>query len=256
MTQDPLSRLKSLDEAYKLIGSMASTELAASAGTLTKAGVTNILQLCDALWLHSGDPRDPHAELTAGDCSDGFVDVLRALRYTVVSDILAYHMSRRIEDKMDELDLWSDAVGVPSIGWVIGSDHAGATFSHDVARWLSAMHDFTEKGGSDNKEQLWRRFAIGENEPVLQVEELMTTSTTLLRVREGIRKGNPGPVNFLPFVATLVHRSEIYEIEGGPVIYLAHYDIKKWKPEECPLCAQGSKRLKPKTHWAELTRKA
>ena len=136
---------------------------------------------------------------------------------------------------------------------IIGSDHAGADFSHDVARWFGAKHDFTEKSGPDGKQQVWKRFAIHEGESVLQVEELMTTAGTLMAVRDGIRKGNPSPVTFAPVVGVLVHRSDVYEIEGAPVVYLAHYDISVWDPKDCPLCAAGSKRLRPKQHWAELT---
>jgi hypothetical protein len=84
----------------------------------------------------------------------------------------------------------------------------------------------------------------------------MTTAGTLMAVREGIRRGNPSPVKFASVVGVLVHRSDVYEIEGAPVVYLAHYDIKVWDPSDCPLCAAGSKRFRPKQNWAKLTGKA
>lgn len=210
--------------------------------------VCHILKLCDALWLHSEDPKDPHAELTSGKCSNGFVDVLRALRFTNLCELLAHQMVKKIE-AAPEYDI------PDRIDWVVGSDHAGAAFSHGVATWMAAQHDFTEKAGPDGKQQVWKRFTIEPKETVLQVEELMTTAGTLKAVREGIRAGNPHPVTFAPFVAVLVHRSDVYEIEGTPVIYLVHYDISVWEPSECPLCAQGSKRLRPKQNWPELTGK-
>lgn len=257
-TEDVLVGIPTLEELLRFGGSIATNQLAQTHGTLTQAGVTHILELCEALWLHSGDPKAPHAELTSGKCSNGFVDVLRALRYTNVCDILAYHMTHALEAKIDQIenDENADTMVYRALGWVIGSDHAGAAFSHDVARWLGAKHDFTEKGGPDGKQQIWKRFAISSGETVLQVEELMTTAGTLMAVREGIRKGNPNPVAFAPVVGVLVHRSDVYEIEGAPVVYLAHYDISVWNPEDCPLCAAGSKRLRPKQHWAELTGKA
>jgi orotate phosphoribosyltransferase len=257
VAEDAFTQIPDLKELLDFTGSQATKQLAGTHGALTQAGVTKILELCEALWLHSGDPKAPHAELTSGKCSDGFVDVLRALRYTNVCDILAYHMTHAIEAKGGEIDNndEANAMSYSSLGWVIGSDHAGAVFSHDVARWLGAKHDFTEKSGPDGKQQIWKRFAISSGETVLQVEELMTTAQTLMAVREGIRKGNPIPVRFAPVVGVLVHRSDVYEIEGAPVVYLAHYDISVWNPEECPLCAAGSKRLRPKQNWAELTRK-
>jgi orotate phosphoribosyltransferase len=249
VAEDAILSVPNLKELLRFTSGIATNQLARTHGTLTQDGVTHILELCEALWLHSGDPAAPHAELTSGKCSNGFVDVLRALRYTNVCDILAYHMTHAIEAKLDTID---NGAGIE---WVVGSDHAGAVFSHDVARWLGAQHDFTEKGGADGKQQIWKRFAIQPDAPVLQVEELMTTSGTLMAVRKGIREGNPNPVTFVPVVGVLVHRSDIYEVEGAPVVYLAHYDISVWNPEECPLCAAGSKRLRPKKNWVELTGK-
>lgn len=135
--------------------------------------------------------------------------------------------------------------------WVIGSEHAGATFSHSVALTLGSMHDFTEKG--EEKTQVWKRFDIKPEEIVLQVEELITTTGTLQAVRDGIRRGNSSPVTFAPVSLTLIHRSSIYEFENAPILYLAHYDINVWEPLDCPLCAAGSKRMRPKQHWKELT---
>ncbi len=207
--------------------------------------VTHILKLCDAVWLHSGDPTKPHAELTSGMCSDGFVDVLRALRFTNICTILADQTVTRLEEK---------GLGQGGqVDWVVGSDHAGADFSHSVATILNSQHDFTEKG--PDKQQLWKRFTIEPHEIVLQVEELMTTSGTMQAVRKGIREGNSHPVNFVPMVGVLVHRSDVYEFEGDPIVYLVHYDINVWNPLDCPLCKGGSKRLKPKQNWAELTGK-
>lgn len=215
--------------------------------TFTEAEITHILKLCDALWLHSGNPTDPHAELTSGKCSNGFVDVLRAIRYTNLCQIFAKQLKEKIEAKLNEYGFQEQ------IDWVIGSDHAGAAFSQDVASFMYAQHDFTEKG--PDKTQIWKRFTIEPNETVLQVEELMTTAGTLNAVRAGIRNGNPYPVKFAPLVGVMVHRSNVYEVERTPVVYLIHYDIKVWEPNKCPLCAAGSERLRPKQNWAKLTGK-
>jgi len=207
---------------------------------ITQEEFVAIFQMCDAFWMHSGDPKDPHAELTSGLCSNGFIDCLRALSYTGICQGMASQLVDRLYRRYNG-----------HIGWVVGSDHAGAAFSKDVANVLGARHDFTEKG--PDKTQLWKRLVIPEGEVVLQIEELMTTSGTTMAVRNGIREGNPNPVTFAPVVAVLVHRSDVQEIEGSPVVYPFHFDIWTAKPEDCPLCAAGSKRLRPKANWAELT---
>lgn len=207
---------------------------------ITPAELRHIFETCDALWLYSGNPHAPHAELTSGKCSNGFVDVLRVLKYSNLCEIMAGQLVRRLRAYYDG-----------KVDWVIGSDHAGATLSYAVAAQLSAQHDFTEKG--EGKSQVWKRFVIEPNEVVLQVEELITTTGTLQLVREGIRAGNPNPVTFAPLSLVLVHRSDVYEFEGAPIVSAAHYDIQTWEPWSCPLCRRGSERLRPKQNWAKLT---
>ena len=202
----------------------------------------HIFKQCDALWQHSGNLKDPHAELTSGKCSDGFVDVLRVLKHTTLCEIMAAQIADRVIDHFQ---------GALLPDWVIGSDHAAATLSFEVARQFGVKHDFTQKGSG--KSQVWNRFDIHPDETVLQVEELVTTSLTLDEVRKGIRVGNGTPVHFFPFVFTLVHRSHQELIENSPIYYVRHYEIQTWEQKDCPLCAAGSKRLKPKTNWAELT---
>ena len=219
---------------------------------VTSEEFDHVFRLADALWLHGGDPAMPHAELTSGRCSNGFVDVLRVLKYTNLCEIFAreliqsYNLYRVSLGEGVSEGLFFDP------DWVIGSDHAGATISFAVAWLFGAKHDFTEK---DGRKQLWKRHIIAPDEFVLQVEELVTTTSTLQAVREGIREGNLNPVTFVPVVMTLIHRSDTYEFKGSPILYLRHYDIETWEPKECPLCAAGSKRLRPKQNWAELTGK-
>lgn len=216
---------------------------------LTTEESISILKACDALWLHSGNMCDPHAVTTKGQCTNGYIDTLRALSYTNLCELFAQSMVNKLALEYPHLRRSKRA-----ISWVIGSDHAGAAFSHSVATRLGARHDFTEKG--PDKTQRWNRFEIQPGETVLQVEELVTTLATLRAVREGILSGNSAPVNFLPIALTLVHRSDQYAFEGGPILYQVHFDIQTWSPEECPLCAAGSKRIEePKRHWAELTGK-
>lgn len=208
------------------------------------AVLRHIFEVCGALWIHSGNPKAPHAELTSGYCSDGYIDTLRVLKYSNLRAIFAYELAGEIRKYY----------GGP-IDWVIGSDHAGATFSARVSEYFNAMDEFTVKVPNDEKikTQSAERIDIQPGEVVLQVEELVTTAVTLEAVRYGIRQAKGNDVTFAPFVATLIHRSEEKVIEGSPIIFLAHFDIQVWKPEDCPLCAGGSKRVKPKTNWAELT---
>ncbi|PJE51116.1 MAG: hypothetical protein COV29_02480 [Candidatus Yanofskybacteria bacterium CG10_big_fil_rev_8_21_14_0_10_36_16] len=205
--------------------------------------------VCDAYWMHSGKIEDPHVELTSGKCSNGFFDCLRVLKYLNLSEILANQMARKIRFYMPN----------EKIDWVIGSPMAGITFGHDVARALGAkIFMFTEKDPSQNGKMLWKRVQIPEGETVLQIEELITTSTTLNAVKEAVDEGNYSPVNWVPFIGVLVHRPPELPVSyygDRGVISLIEKRVWAVEASECELCANGSQRFRPKTHWAELTGK-
>lgn len=203
--------------------------------------VRRILELCDAMWLHSGDPMRPHAELTSGNCSNGYINMSVALSYPNVCEMLAHQVVLAFHKEYQNLE----------VHWVIGSSYASIALSFMVAKLLGARHGFTEKG-SDGK-QLWRRHIIEPEETVLQVEELVTTLKTLAAVRTGIREGNPDKVTFASASLVAVHRSDTYEFDGDPLLNVAHFDIQSWEQHKCPLCATGSPRLRPKGNWKALT---
>ena len=219
---------------------------------LSQGKILEWFKICDAFWAHDGNPEKPHAKLTSGWCSNGFFDCLRVLGHINLSDILANQLAQKIRDE----------IGEQKIDWVIGSPMAGITFAHDVARALKApmpINMFVEKDATDpkGKRMLWKRMTIPEDAHVLQIEELTTTAGTLNEVERAVREGNSGPVNFLPYVGILVHRPPklpITHYGQRRVIALVEKEIWAVKPSECPLCKAGSKPLRPKTHWKELTK--
>lgn len=227
---------------------------------LTDAEFDHIFNLKQARWLHSGDPKQPHVELTSGKHSNGFVAVPLVLVDSNLCEIMAIQADYVIRKAMKDLGLPAWETG--NKNWVIGSDHASAIFSQRVAARLQAKHDFTEKGpdkkladGTIEKTQIWTRHTIEPDEFVLRVEELVTTMATVAAVQQGIVAGTAHTPLFYPVLVTLVHRSPQNEFKGSPIVWVRHYDIETWDSAEvCPLCKQGSRAIKsPKKHWAELT---
>jgi orotate phosphoribosyltransferase len=213
--------------------------------------ILSLFERCNAYWEHSGNPKDPHAELTSGYCSNGFFDCLRVLKNVQFSGYLASLLAFKIQN----------AIGSQRIDWVIGSPMAGITFAHDVARALGASNSmFVEKDPDNPDKMLLKRMAIPKGQTVLQIEELTTTSKTLNAVREAVDQGNPNPVTWLPWVGILVHRPPKLPINhygDRQVIALIEKEIWAKPQKECPLCNGGSSiRYRPKTHWEKLTGKA
>jgi orotate phosphoribosyltransferase len=233
-----------MDERKKLRRILEMEFPAFGPGGPSEKEILEIFELCDAAWVHDGDPKRPHAVLTSGLCSNAFFDCLRVLKFPNLSQILASALA----DKID--------INLPKqTEWVIGSAYADITFSYDVANFLYAVHAFTEKG--PEKTMLWQRMQIPEGSVVLEIEELISTLSTVNAVRKGIAEGNGVPINLLPVVGTIIHRPPKLPVDYGGIRVVSLLEKAVWavKPEDCPLCKAGSPRFPAKTHWAELTGK-
>jgi len=205
--------------------------------------------LLGAYWLHSGDSRDSHVELTSGNCSNAFFDCLEVLQYVNLSEILANQLARKIKRELNSI----------RIDRVIGSPMAAITFAHDVARAIDApISNFLEKDPKNPMQMLWNRRVIQEDEKVLQIEELITTAHTLNEVERAIQQGNPNSVNFVSIIGTLVHRPAklpITHYGERKVIALIEQEVWSVLQSECPLCKQGSERFRFKANRGKFIKK-
>ncbi len=217
---------------------------------LSKDQINNIVKRLNAGWIHDGNPENPHAVLTSGLCSNAYFNVSRIASNPIAMEGLAYNLMRKILPRIGGEDIV-----------VVGSAYAGIIPSYMVALHLGASHVYTEKGPKG--EMVWTgRFSIPEDAYVLQIEDLITTFKTTEAVRRTIIAGNKNPVKFCPFVGTIVHRPAklpveyFFDGEKIEIISLIEKEVWAVPQEECPLCKQGSKRVKPKEHWSELTNKS
>ena len=217
---------------------------------MTVKEFAHLARLLGAFWRYPGTPHPerPHALLTSGRHSNGFINCGVVLSYANLCAIMAAELLKKLRSQEPCWQL---------VNWVVGLDHAAAALVASVADQLTLTHairfDFCEKG--PDGAQLWRRHQIPGDAVVLQVEELLTTAKTAEAVRRGIREGNGGPVNFAPRVAVLVNRSSVREVDGRSVLSVFEFNIDDWDPTRCPLCAEGSVAIRPKDNWDRLTRR-
>jgi len=204
---------------------------------LQRDEIEAIFGACDAFWLHPTErsPEAPHALLTSGLHSNGYVNCRLVLMRTNLCQIMAAQLVQLLRGNYQG-----------TIEWVVGSHSAATDLTKDVANLAGANHYPLEKGPDDT--QVWGKVVIPEDASVLHVEELRTTAKTTLAVRSGIRKGNPYPVNFIRWLPILIDRPEAgqgNEVDGSLVISLVRYEIWTSRPEACPLCQHGSKVVRP-----------
>ena len=90
---------------------------------------------------------------------------------------------------------------------------------------------------------------------LLQVEELITMFDSGAATKDAIIKGNAEPVEFAPFVATLVYRPPVIArnlADGRKILPFIEKQVNAWDPKDCPLCAAGSVPISPKLNWNKL----
>ena len=203
----------------------------------------------DAFWVYQGDPspEKAHAELASGLCSNGYFDVPRVLKYPNIAEILGRQLGRLLKQEPVAKE----------VNWVVSSAYSAIVFGHEVAKELGVIFMNTEKDPADAKKQLWQRQTIPLGSVVLDVEELVTTTQTLLAVRRAVTEGNANEVKFLDIAGAGILRPAklLSDYDGIKIVSLVPTEIQNFKPEECPYCKAGSPRYKPKTHWKELTGK-
>lgn len=194
----------------------------------------------DALWLHSGDPAAPHALLTSGLHSDGFFNGTKVMQRPEAAS--------RLLDSPDGLKSRLPARGTAD--WVIGSAMGAITLAYAVAERLDALAGFTEK---DDGRMRLKRFALKKGSRVLIVEDVLTTGASTRKTIAGVKEALDGEVEFQPFILCLVNRSGGERLDSLEIRSLLQLRINSWPPEDCPLCRGGSKVVRPKEHWTELT---
>lgn len=210
----------------------------------------------DAVWFFDyrrGVPDAAHAILTSGLHSDGYVDSQKVYSKTWLARLLIAELVRRLHRQNTLLE---------HVDMVVSSSDSAIHFGYELARQLDTEARFVVKNTAFETDKTAPRFIckfqVPEDYRVLRAEELITTFETTAAVRTAIETANShGYIRWNPDVACGVFRpdSDRAMMATGDIIYLAKRIVKNWKPEDCPLCQQGSPAVKPKTHWAELTGK-
>jgi len=204
-----------------------------------------IFRDCEASWLYPGVKGEPHALLTSGLHSNGYLNVNQVTMFPNYREVLAERLIEKIQQITKE-----------KIDAVISSSSAGIHIGGEVARQLGVVSLFTEK---KDKDQVWSgRFDLSPGARILQIEDLITTLGTARKVREAVSE-LPG-IELLRednkiLLGVVVHRpAKLQEYLDYKVVSLWDLEIHNWKPEECPLCKNGSVALKPKPNWQEFQR--
>lgn len=179
---------------------------------LTEKDVMALLEETQAV-LHG------HFLLTSGLHSPMYVEKFNVLQHPKYTERLCQEIARRYEDAGVEL--------------VIGPMTGGILLAHEVGKALGTRAIFTER--ENGKMTLKRGFQIPEGTKVLVVEDITTTGGSIKEVIDVVREHGGEVIG----VGLLVDRSGGKVNLGVRTEALLHLNVETFKPESCPLCAQG-----------------
>lgn len=126
------------------------------------------------------------------------------------------------------------------VGLVVSPALGGLIIGHEVARALDARFIFTERD-ANGKMTLRRGFAVTPGEPVVVVEDVITTGGSTRDVVEVMRAAGARPVG----AGSIVDRSGGRADVGARRVALVTLEVLAYDPAVCPLCGQGIPVLKP-----------
>jgi orotate phosphoribosyltransferase len=124
-------------------------------------------------------------------------------------------------------------------GVVIGPAYGGMIVAHEAARALDARALFAER--VDGKFELRRSFSIAAGEPVLVVEDVVTTGASTLEVKRLAERHGGRVIG----VGAIVDRAAGPVELDAPFEALLTLQVDTHIPALCPLCAAGVPLVKP-----------
>jgi orotate phosphoribosyltransferase len=170
-----------------------------------------------------------HFLLSSGLHSSRYLQCALVLQYPAVAQRLCSELAHRVQTDP----------AIPQISIVIAPALGGVFVAHEVARALGVRALFTER--VDGTMTLRRGFQIEPGETCLVVEDVVTTGGSTREVMAVVSECGGNVVG----AGSLIGRSGGAVDLGVPRHALAVLTVPAYKPEECPLCREGSPAIKP-----------
>lgn len=180
-----------------------------------------------SIFRETGALLEGHFLLTSGLHSNQYFQCAKVLQYPRYCEMLCSEIAGRFASQR------VDTVIAPALG--------GIVVGQEVGRQLGVRTMFTER--KDGTMQLRRGFEISRAERVLVCEDVVTTGGSVREVLEIVHAAGAVVVG----IGSIVDRSGgtvRFDAQEGQVAVMTLQAVT-YKPDACPLCAQGTPAIKP-----------
>ena len=172
-----------------------------------------------------------HFRLTSGLHSGEYLQCAKVLAHPAYAELLGQQLAEKLAKLIPNLTI--ETVVSPAIGGII--------IGHEVARALNARALFTERDGTSNEMTLRRGFEVAPGEPVVVIEDVITTGGS---TKDVIRVLEAAGAHVLA-AGSIIDRSNGRVDLGLKRAALETLDPIACDPNDCPLCRQGIPVAKP-----------
>lgn len=170
-----------------------------------------------------------HFLLSSGLHSPRYLQCARVLMDPPLASRLGAELARRLAARL----------GGASPGAVVAPALGGVLVAHEVARALGCRGLFSER--QEGVMCLRRGFLLERDEPVVVVEDVITTGGSTREVMDAVERAGARVLA----VGSLVDRSGGRADLGVPRESLLALEVPTYAEAACPLCATGSRPEKP-----------
>jgi len=192
------------------------------------------------IYRENGAFLEGHFILSSGNHSKYYLQSAKVLENPKVAEQLATSLAEKIR----ESGLQVDTVCSPALG--------GLLAGYELARALGVRFIFTER--KDGKMVMRRGFSVSQGEKVLICEDIITTGGSALEAGDEVERQGGEVVGFSALAnrgfckragSSLSKKDECKLPDSKPLFALEDFIFEIYPPESCPLCAEGSKAVKP-----------
>lgn len=172
-----------------------------------------------------------HFVLSSGRHSDEYWEKFRLLEWPRVTEQLCRMIAERYQDR--------------AISAVVGPTTGGALLAQEVARQLGTRCLIAEPALINSGRELRRGFTLRQAEPILVVDDVLTTGLSLQETLDAVARYQPDVVG----IEVLIDRSggDAARQFGVPCHALLTVAAHTYDPIDCPLCASSVPIVQPGT---------